>query len=205
MNDFEKLMAELMGPEYDELMMLLGSDRTPWEPTAGKSSIGKTRRSPQERSFDVAIKAVREGNFATLGRLIKSPREANWYATDKAWCLLDDAVKSGSPAMVQWLLNEGANPNTLFRYDKPYDFRKGIVPGWYFSPFATAMKSKNEGMISLMLAHGADLNLPVIWESPEDNTTCRDVAVADGFWPSVEAIVIAQSLPSSQAGKTKRL
>ena len=85
---------------------------------------------------------MRQGNFVALSGLIKSPSQANWYASDTAWCLLDEAVKSGSVPMVKWLLEKGANPNTLFMNGKPYDIRKGIVRGWYFSPFASAMKNK---------------------------------------------------------------
>lgn len=205
MSNLDDLLVSLMGTDMAELLSCLGANETRSKSTVSESGKGKPRRTPQERAFKAAKKAVREGNFVALSRLIKSPKQANWYASDKAWCLLDEAVKAGSTAMVKWLLEKGANPNTLFMHDKPYDIRKGIVPGWYFSPFSSAMNCQNEQMVSMMLAYGADLNLPVVWESLDDNTTCRDMAVENGFWPSVEAIVIAQSLPSSQPGSTKRL
>lgn len=205
MSNLGDLLMSLMSSDVYELLSCIGLNEARSKSPARESGKGKPRRSPQERAFRAATKAVRAGNFVALSGLIKSSKQANWYASDRAWCLLDEAVKSGSTTMVNWLLEKGANPNTLFLHDKPYDIRKGIVRGWYFSPFASAMKSQNEQMVSMMLAHGADLNLPVVWESLDDNTTCRDLAVDDGFWPSVEAIVIAQSLPSSQTGSTKRL
>ena len=205
MSKLDDLLVSLMGMDMVELMSCLGANEARSKSTVSESGKGKPRRSPQERAFKTAKKAVWEGNIAVLNRLIKSPNQANWYACNTAWCLLDEAVKSGSATMVKWLLEKGANPNTLFMHDKPYDIRKGIVPGIYFSPFASAMKSHNEQMVSMMLAHGADLNLPVVWESLDDNTTCRDLAVDDGFLSRVEAIVLAQSLPSSQTGGTKRL
>lgn len=205
MNNLVDLMVSLLGKDVIELLPALGANEARSKSPARESGKGKPRRSPQERAFKAATKAVRAGNFVALSGLIKSPKQANWYASDRAWCLLDEAVKAGSKGMVKWLLENGANPNTLFLHDKPYDIRKGCVRGWYFSPFASAMKSQNIEMVSMMLAHGADLNLPVVWESLDDNTTCRDLAVQDGFWPSVEAIVIAQTLPSSQTGGTKRL
>ena len=205
MSKLDDLLVSLMGMDMVELLSCLGANEARSKSTVRESGKVKPRRTPQERAFKAAKKAVREGNLVALSRLIKSPKQANWYASDKAWCLLDEAVKAGSTAMVKWLLEKGANPNTLFMHEKPYDIRKGIVPGWYFSPFATAMNYQNEQMVSMMLSHGADLNLPIVWESLDDNTTCRDLAVDDGFWPSVEAIVIAQSLPSSQTGGTKRL
>ena len=205
MSNLNDLLVSLIGTDMAELLSCIGANETRCKSPVSESGRGKPRRSPQERAFKAAKKAVREGNIAVLNRLIKSPNQANWYACNTAWCLLDEAVKSGSATMVKWLLEKGANPNTLFMHDKPYDIRKGIVPGIYFSPFASAMNCQNEQMVSMMLAYGADLNLPVVWESLDDNTTCRDLAAEDGFWPSVEAIVIAQSLPSSQTGGTKRL
>lgn len=199
------LLFSVMGTGRVESLSSIGANEARPKSTLRESGKGKSRRTPQERAFKAAKKAVRDDNFVALSMLIKSPKQANWYASDKAWCLLDEAVKAGSTTMVKWLLENGANPNTLFMHDKPYDIRKGVARGWYFSPFASAMKLQNEQMVSMMLAQGADLNLPVIWESPEDNTTCRDLAVTDGFWPTVEAIVIAQSLPAAQTGNVKRL
>ena len=205
MSNLDDLLVSMIGKDLFEFLSFIGADEARSNSQARESGKGKQRQSPQERAFRAARKAVREGDFVALSRLIKSPKQANWYSSDTAWCLLDEAVKAGSAPMIKWLLEKGANPNTLFMHDKPYDIRKGIVRGWYFSPFASAMKFQNLEMVSMMLAHGADLNLPVVWESLDDNTTCRDLAVEDGFWPSVEAIVLAQSLPSSQTGGTKRL
>jgi hypothetical protein len=205
MRNLDDLLVGLMGTDFVELLSCIGANEARSRSPVSGSGKGKPRRSPQARGFKAAKKAVREGDFVALSGLIKSPKQANWYASDRAWCLLDEAVKAGSATMVKWLLEKGANPNTLFMHDKPYDIRKGIVSGWYFSPFASAMKLQNMEMVSMMLAHGADLSLPVVWDSLDDNMTCRDLAVEDGFWPSVEAIVLAQSLPSSQTGNTKRL
>lgn len=206
MNNLEALMACLLSPDFDDIVACFGADTTRGTSTAGKAVNGKTRRSPQERAFKAARKAVREGNLAALTGLVKSPKQANWYASDRAWCLLDEAVKADSPAMVQWLLEHGANPNMLFLHDKPFDLSKGPVKGTYFSPFASAITHGNKQIVELMLAHGADINLPVIYEHEDDWVACRYLAEQHGMWPCIEAFLIGQvASVTNTASDAKRL
>lgn len=210
MDDFDDLM-ECMCDDMADLKQLLACGSAEVNRSKSKAvnhGNGKTRLTRREQhanAFQEAKRAVRKEDFEALAALVKTEKQANWHASDVGWCLLDEAVKAGSVAMVQWLLEMGANPNTLFLNDKPYAHRKRIVSGWYFSPLASAIKFKDASIISLMLAHGADLSLPVIWHDEDDNMTCRDVAEEDGLWPTIEALMIGQSLPIAQPSNTKRL
>jgi ankyrin repeat protein len=200
------LMVYLLGDSASELLPCLGADEARSKSPARESGRGKPRRSPQERAFKAAKKAVQEGNLNALSRLVKTASQANWYASDRAWCLLDEAVKSRSPAMVKWLLEKGANPNTLFFRDKQYDLSKGVVPGGYFSPFATAISNAEKQIVELMLDHGADINLPVVYEDESDHTTCRDLAQESGIWPWIEAYLIGKAVGDTEAAShAKRL
>lgn len=165
-----------------------------------------TRREQQVQWFEMAKQAVRMGDPWLLGSMIKTPKQANGYASDTAWSLLDEAVKVSSSQSVKWLLQHGANPNTLFWRDKLYDHRKGVEPGWYFSPFASAIRLQNQEVIKLMMGYGADLNLPVVCAGDRTITTCGGMAKDCGMWPQIEAILISQSLPATTASSnTQRL
>jgi hypothetical protein len=199
MSDLETLLACLLGDDFEDMVACFGADAERAKSQVCNPVNAKARRSPQERAFKAAKRAVREGDFAALGKMIKSPRQANWYASDRAWCLLDEAIKSGSLAMVQWLLERGANPNTLFRGDRLYDLSLGPVTGIYFSPFASAISAGSQQMVECMLAYGADINLPVVYEDDDDNTTCAYLAEKFGMWPCVEAFLIGQSASAAEA------
>lgn len=110
MNNLVDLMVYLLGEDATELLPGLGANEARSKSPARESGQGKPRRSPQERAFKAAKKAVRQGNFVALSGLIKSPSQANWYASDTAWCLLDEAVKACSTAMVKWLLEKARIP-----------------------------------------------------------------------------------------------
>ena len=204
MSDLEILLACLLGPDSEEMMSLFGADAARAGSPASKHSGGKTRRNPQQRAFKSARKAVREDDFVALSKLVKSSSQANWYASDRAWCLLDEAVKSGSSAMVQWLLEKGANPNTLFLGDKRYDLSQGLVPGIFFSPFATAISKGDKPIVQLMLTHGADIYLPIVYENKDDYSTCRDIAEMSGMWPFIEAFLIGQAANDAVAASNPK-
>lgn len=173
-------------------------------PKQGKQRL--TRSEQQVQWFEMAKQAVRLSDPWLLGSMIKTPKQANGYASDTAWCLLDEAVKVNLSRSVEWLLKHGANPNTLFWRDKLYDRRKGVEPGWYFSPFASAIRLENQDVIKLMMDYGADLNLPVGCAGDRTVTTCRDMAKDCGVWPQIEAILIGQSLSATTASRnTQRL
>lgn len=218
MSNLENLLSSLMGADFNSVMACISADAASAKSHASKPRQGKKRRSPQERSFKAARKAVRECNIQALKRLVKTPAQANWYSSERAWCLLDEAVKSGSAAMVQWLLEKGANPNTLFFQDKPYDLSEGLESGLYYSPFASAIASGDKQLIQLMLTHGADIDLPVHYvkenidvEEVEDQeeaylTTCRELAQQHGIWPWIEGLIIGQAVGDGNAASAaKRL
>lgn len=206
MSDIETLLTGLLGQDFNEIMACFVGDAARGTSTATKPANGKKRRSPQERAFKAAKAAVREGDLIALSRLVKKPSQANWYAHDCAWCLLDEAVKAGSVAMVQWLLEKGANPNTLFYRDKPYDRSQGVAPGFYFSPFASAIRNGDQQIVQLMLAHGADIDLPFVCEADGDYSTCRHIAEQHGMWPCIEAYLLGQAANAATAvGDAKRI
>ena len=154
----------------------------------------KTRRQQRMEDFETARSAVRIGDFAALSKLVTNEKQANWFAGQRGWCLLDEAVKYASVPMVQWLLAKGANPNTLFLDDQPYDFRQAPRPGMYFSPFAAAIRMGHEEIAVLLLARGARLSIPVLWFAEGVNTTCLELAETHGMSPCIEAYLISQSI-----------
>jgi hypothetical protein len=167
----------------------------------------KTRRQQFQDDFEAAKTAIKLGDLSTVRKMIKTKKQADWYDPERAWCLLDEAVKVGSSEIVEWLLDKGANPNTLFYKEKPYDIRKGICGGMYFSPFASAIEAKQDSIIRLLLAHGADLNLPVISYGGAGVGTCRDLAEEHGMLHCVEAQLISQAVGADgkDARNSKRL
>lgn len=160
----------------------------------GAEKLRKTRRQQRAEYFEVAKTAVRLGDLATLSKLVSTQKQANWHAQHRGWSLLDEAVKCASAPMVQWLLDKGANPNTLFFNDQPHAVRLTRQPGWYFSPFATAIQMGHEEITLMLLARGAELSLPVDWLEDGKNITCRDLVEERGMWPCIESYLISQSV-----------
>lgn len=166
----------------------------------------KTRRERQADSIEDALEAVRTEDFQTLTTLVTTPKQANWHSKKSAWCLLDVAVKQDSLTMVSWLLDKGANPNTLFFRDTLHS-RRRFEPGLYFSPFATAISNGQSDIALLLLERGASLDLPIVWCDADDFQSCRDLAIEKGLWPRMEAFLLTQSLASAAAdtGRVRRL
>lgn len=166
----------------------------------------KTSSELRAEDFEAAKRAIRNEDFASLSKLVATPKEANWHAEKLAWSLLDEAVKANSVLMVQWLLDKGANPNTLFFQDQPCRDHKFTRPGMYFSPLAQAIDMRHVEIVLLLLARGAKLSLPTVWLEADDNVSCRELAEDRGMWPSIEAHLISQSVaPASATRHAPRL
>lgn len=154
-----------------------------------------------------AFKAVRQGDHAAATSLIRTPAAANYRLPDRGWCLLDEAVKAGSVAMVQLLLSRGANPNTLFLNDQPFAPVSPYPDGLYFSPFATAINEGKLDIFELLLRHGASLDLPYWGHQNGAPHTCLDLAMDSEFWPQLEASMLAVEVAakSGSSSVSKRL
>ena len=159
----------------------------------------KTNSELRAEDFESAKRAIRDEDVASLSKLVATPKQANWHAEKLAWSLLDEAVKANSVLMVQWLLDKGANPNTLFFQDQPCRVHKFPRPGMYFSPLAQAIDMRHEEIVLLLLARGAKLSLPTVWIEADDNVSCRELAEDRGMWPSIEAHLLSQSVASASA------
>jgi len=154
-----------------------------------RGPVGSHRTASRLRAeaFEAAKEAIRADDFAALSKLVSNPKQANWHAEKQAWSLLDEAVKNQSVPMVNWLLDKGANPNTLFLEDRPFAAHKRPRPGMYFSPLATAIDMRYLDIALLLLDRGAKLSLPTVWLEEDDNVSCRELAEDRGMWPSITA------------------
>lgn len=192
--DEDSLLGTLSGGGLTafDMVMRIARDRDRSDfPTRSRAN-GAPARHARAGNFEAAKVAIREGNLAMLTKLVQTPHQANWCASDRAWCLLDEAVKADSVEMVQWLLNKGADPNFLFISDRPFDRSAGLLQGMYFSPFASAIRGRNAQIVRAMLAHGADLSLPVMFSAPDDCMSCLDFAEGFGMLPCIEAFLLDQ-------------
>ena len=159
-----------------------------------KSGSGCSAIANKARSVESALDAARKGDLPALAKLVTNAKAANWTRNGQGWSLLDAAVRSQSIETVRWLLDMGANPNTLFRLDAPHLLCHQLVPGWYFSPFATAIRKELHEIALLLVSRGASPELPIIVDKDGDITTCREAAIEMGVWPRIEACLIAKSM-----------
>lgn len=166
----------------------------PTKPEKRKNGRSKTtKHTPQVKQVEKAFDAIKRGDLAGLVKAVATADQANWIRQGKAWCLLDEAVRCQSLPLVAWLLNKGANPNTLFRYDHLHShLLDSVIPGLYFSPLAAALRGGLEDIVVLLLTHGASLRLPIWYDVSAGLVTCEDMAVEGGLWPRIEAFLIAQ-------------
>jgi len=164
-------------------------------PTSTCSVVRLTRKKMDSAAIEQAIAAIAAGDQVALTKLVKTKKQANWHRPDRAWCLLDEAVRRGSTSMVDWLLAKGANPNTLFKRDRPISQRNATEEGWYFSPFASSISDENSEIAALMIKAGASLDLPCDIDDEYGNTTCQDKIDDCELWPAIEAWLIAWSSP----------
>lgn len=120
-----------------------------------------------------AFEAIEAGDMRKLRRLVRNRVEANWARVGRGWSLLDAAVLFKCHEAARWLLDRGANPNTLFFFDEPILPAEATVDGMYFSPLASAISEGDAQLVKLMLDAGADLSLPKIVDGDE-RLTCMD-------------------------------
>ena len=154
-----------------------------------------TPKQQQRMVINTAINAIRVGDLAALARLVTTKYQANWHRPGQALCLLDEAVSSESVAILGWLLDMGACPNTLFFEDRPIAMHKARKLGVYFSPLAAAIHIEQTEMVILMLRKGASLDLPLCIRKGMKCTTCRDKLMRSGIWPAIEAYLIERDTP----------
>jgi hypothetical protein len=69
-------------------------------PAATRPTVRMTRKEMDRAAIEQAIAAIAFGDMVTLAKLVKTKKQANWRRPDRAWCLLDEAVKRGSASMV---------------------------------------------------------------------------------------------------------
>jgi ankyrin repeat protein len=161
----------------------------------------KTNQKPSAK-VQAAFEAVRSNDFSAAANLIRTPAEANYCMPARGWCLLDEAVKAGSEAMVRWLLARGANANTLFLNDRPCVPHPPYPSGLYFSPLATAINEAKVEIAELLLRSGASMDLPYWGHENGSYHTCFDLATDSEVWPLLEARLIAAEVPETDGPNT---
>lgn len=157
------------------------------------ANVLSTNKQRMAANIESAFKAIRDGDMATLMRMVRTPKEANWYREGWAWCLLDEAVRAQSASMVDWLCQQGADPNTLFFSDRRIALHRATKPGMYFSPFAASISECLDDLVLVMLKHGASLDMPYLIDG-SDVSTCGDLAKEKGAWHTVESFLIGQAV-----------
>lgn len=125
-----------------------------------------------------AFDAIEAGDMKKLVTLVRNRSEANWTRVGQGWSLLDAAVLFKRYDAASWLLNRGANPNTLFSFDEPILPSEATADGMYFSPLASAISEGDATLVKLLIDAGADLSLPKIVEGDE-RLTCWDALLED--------------------------
>jgi len=172
-----------------------GSELSESMHTTGNPAQRITRKQQERQEIETAISAIMAGDLPVLATLVTTKKQANWHRPDEGWCLLDQAVRSGSVAIVGWLLDMGACPNTLFFKDRPIAMHKAQEFGLYFSPFASAIHLGQTEIVILILRAGASLDLPLFIDEEGQRTTCRDKSIEVGIWPVIEADLIEKETP----------
>jgi hypothetical protein len=188
-----------------------GADSAHHSKSSGKRRTSgnqrKTRQQQFKNDYEAAKTAIKLGDIATLSQIVETKEQANWHGTDVGWCLLDEAVKTGSLTMVKWLLDAGANPNTIFFNDKPLVASRGLPEGMFFSPLASAIKSGMVEIVALFQERGAMFDLPVWNLGDGDCMTCQDLVMEGDMFAQLVALHESRAIavetpeaPSSDAG-----
>ena len=192
-----KTLEDLMGSMQfksqvmNELRIVAEREKAGVEPNA-PSNVLATNKQRMVANIESAFRAVRDCDMATLTRLVRTPKEANWFRPGWAWCLLDEAVRAKSASTADWLCQQGADPNTLFFSDRLIALNRASKPGMYFSPFAASISDCLDDLVLVMLKHGASLDMPYLIDG-RDVSTCGDLAKLKGAWPTVESFLIGQA------------
>ena len=101
-----------------------------------------------QKKQHLLVEAAGEGKIGEVKRLLRFKPMVNINSTsDQTFeTPIEAAVKKGKHAMVEYLLNEGANPNEITH--------GGLQPG--LTLLMEAAANKDIKMIELLLAYGAD-------------------------------------------------
>ncbi len=170
-----------------------------------------TRAQINQRIWQ-AIKAAQSGDLQTLSTLVQTRAQANWLSPDRqGMALLSHAVESKQPAVVKWLLEKGANPNTLFFERRIVKLKEGEYygEGRYYSPLLAAISLREVESIALLLEHGADTDLPIVIDYAYECDSCRDYLFKYQLEDAVQARREAMQLekaaraPATQTTTTK--
>lgn len=121
------------------------------------------------------IAAIEDHDSIILGRIVQTDEQANWQLPScPRYDLLVHAVRNRSHRTVELLLDRGANPNVVFCDCERIDDYESLLEGHYVSALMLAVNLSEGGLVQLLLARGADLNLP-IFVFPDGNVeTCGD-------------------------------
>jgi hypothetical protein len=172
----------------------------------------KPKRSRAEINDRVwrAVEAASINNVTTLAQIVLTRAQANWLTPDRqGMSLLCNAVYYQSTDAIKWLLEKGADPNTLFENKRRIRHADAIGDESYISPFYDAIRSHNIEIIAAFLDHGALLSLrcPFPWEKD-----CGDLLDRRGLSQAVNAYRekkhLAQVIPTGtlvQSGTSCRL
>lgn len=152
------------------------------------------------QTADIAvIYAISRGDLQALSSSILTRSDANLLDPDwPGMALLSHAVESRQPQIVKWLLEKGANPNTLFfnGHFVKYELKEACAEGHYRSPLARAIELGEVQSIALLLNHGAELDLPVlVGKSKSSSLSCGDLfRLSPSFYAEVRAVLEAMDI-----------
>jgi ankyrin repeat protein len=155
-----------------------------------KQQVNSNRaRLPVLRQQQILI-ALARSDLTALSNLGLTPEEINSPTSDNSFHLpLMHAVLKSSPTLVNWCLNNGANPNTLFDDNGPVLHSKiSFRAGLYYSPLGMAITDLNVEIVALLLEAGADLNLPYYVGSPFGYLPCHQ----SPYYAEIESQVNAE-------------
>jgi len=91
------------------------------------------------------------------------------------------AISKGQAKMVQWLLDNRADPNIVFAFRNPRSIFSGGGPAVNdMTPLVLALQSANAAIpiVEALLSHGADPNKPVSGSSPLFSASAEEMAKA---------------------------
>ena len=136
---------------------------------------------PSNQNFRISelvtacMEAIEAGKTAALGQIVMTAGRANWQLPQcPRYDLLIHAVIHRDYGAVELLLERGANPDVVFCDCERIDDYDGLLEGHYVSALMLAINLQDPGLVRLLLARGASLDLPifVFWDGTTE--TCGD-------------------------------
>ena len=145
-----------------------------------------------------AVDAAMEDDVATLQKLVLTRAHANWVTPNRQGkSLLCGAVFTKSTEATKWLLEKGADPNTLFAHKRRIKLSDATKWSIYESPFAQAIHQRDVEIIAAFLDHGASLSIPETLHTYHGVTDCGGLLEAIGLAQKVAAFREAKQLACS--------